>query len=104
MKKLFVACIAAAAFCGAPALAADMAVKAPPPPPVAAPYNWGGFYIGGNAGYGWGSNSDPSSSFVDNNGIGMAAYFAGGNPVPNVSPKGALGGVQIGYNWLATPN
>ncbi len=31
MKKLLIACIAAA-FCGAPALAADMAVKAPPPP------------------------------------------------------------------------
>ena len=34
MKKLLIACIAAA-FCGAPALAADMAVKAPPPAPVA---------------------------------------------------------------------
>jgi outer membrane immunogenic protein len=54
MKKLLVAGVAAAAFCGAPALAADMAVKAPPITPVAAPvYSWSGCYIGGNVGGGW---------------------------------------------------
>jgi hypothetical protein len=36
MKKLLAACFAAAAFCGVPALAADLAVKAPPPPPPSA--------------------------------------------------------------------
>ena len=35
--------------------AADLAVKAPPVTPVAAVYNWTGFYIGLNGGYGWGS-------------------------------------------------
>jgi outer membrane immunogenic protein len=53
MKKLLVAATAAAAFCGAPALAADMPVKAPPM--AAAPYDpWTGCYIGLNTGYGWG--------------------------------------------------
>ena len=34
-----------------PALAADMAVKAaPPPPPLPVIYNWTGFYIGANGG------------------------------------------------------
>ena len=62
MKKLLVAGIAAAAFCSAPALAADMPVKAPPPaPPVAAP-SWTGFYIGGNVGWGW---TDPSTVELD---------------------------------------
>ena len=38
---------------GAPASAADMAVKARPPAPVIAPiYDWTGFYIGGNGGWG----------------------------------------------------
>ena len=39
------------------ASAADVPVKAPRwiPPPV---HNWTGFYIGGNAGYGWGNAND----------------------------------------------
>jgi outer membrane immunogenic protein len=41
MKKLLVAGIAAAAFCGAPAIAA---------PPAAPMFNWSGFYIGVNGG------------------------------------------------------
>jgi outer membrane immunogenic protein len=35
-----------------PAFAADMAIKAPPPPVVSAPFNWTGFYLGANGGYG----------------------------------------------------
>jgi outer membrane immunogenic protein len=46
MKRLLVAGIVAAAFCSAPALAADMPVKAP----MAEPFNWSGFYIGVNGG------------------------------------------------------
>ena len=38
----------------APALAADMAVKAAPAPYIAPMYNWSGFYIGMNGG--WGSS------------------------------------------------
>jgi outer membrane immunogenic protein len=50
MKKILVAGIAAAAFCGAPALAADMPTKAPVYAPVAV-YDWSGIYIGGDAGW-----------------------------------------------------
>src|ERR1700743_197517 len=52
MKKILFA-IAALAVLAATDLAhaADMALKAPPPPaPV---YSWTGFYVGANAGYGW---------------------------------------------------
>ena len=40
------------------AYAADLrpAYRSPPPPPPPPP-NWTGFYIGGNIGYAWGSNS-----------------------------------------------
>src|SRR5438552_13543429 len=37
------------------ASAADMAIKAPPPPPVEV-WNWTGFYIGLNAGGSWTDN------------------------------------------------
>jgi opacity protein-like surface antigen len=52
MKKLATA-IAAIALIGTPALAADIAVKAPPPAPAPV-YNWTGFYVGGNVGASFG--------------------------------------------------
>jgi outer membrane immunogenic protein len=94
MKKILVAGIAAAAFCGAPALAADLPVKAPAP----AFYNWTGFYGGLNAGYGW---ADPTvigpinPSDVDL-GIGQTSF-----PYHH---SGFIGGVQAGYNWQAGRN
>jgi outer membrane immunogenic protein len=60
MKKLFVAGIAAAAFCGMPAFAADMAVPPPMPPPTppfVPVYSWSGLYVGGEFGYKWMSNN-----------------------------------------------
>lgn len=85
------------------AFAADLPVKAPPVPVVAS-YNWNGFYIGANIGGGWGNRSvdylpnDPAS----------AALFrpaAGGAP-PSISfdTSGALGGLQLGYNWQFNRN
>jgi outer membrane immunogenic protein len=80
------------------AIAADMPTKAPVPMMVPM-YNWGGWYVGGNVGYGWGVNSDPSATFVDAPGLGIGPYVAaGGNVTPNVRPKGVLGGLQLGYN------
>jgi outer membrane immunogenic protein len=49
MQKFAVAIAAMATLTGASAFAADMAVKVPPLPPLAAP-NWTGFYIGGALG------------------------------------------------------
>jgi opacity protein-like surface antigen len=47
MKKILLVSVAAAALCSAPALAADMPVKAPAP----AAFDWSGFYVGGSLGY-----------------------------------------------------
>jgi len=55
MKKILVAGIAAAAFCSAPVLAADLPTKAPAyvAAPAPAPmFNWNGCYIGVHAGGG----------------------------------------------------
>jgi outer membrane immunogenic protein len=81
-----------AAALGAPALGADMAVKAPlVKAPVAPPYSWTGWYIGANAGYGVGQ------------GQGTFA-FGPGTPGPavetfNAMPGGAFGGGQLGFNY-----
>jgi outer membrane immunogenic protein len=59
----------------------DIATYAPPPAA-----NWSGLYVGGNVGSGYGRDR---SSYV------VGAY----NEQFNLTPKGFLGGGQIGYNW-----
>ena len=106
MKKLLF-CIIAGLIGGTPAFAADMAIKAPPPPaPV---YSWTGWYIGLNAGGGWRSNtinnsftqgacSGPSSSPSE-----CATVFSVFNSaLPgqfDIHPSGFIGGGQVGYNY-----
>jgi outer membrane immunogenic protein len=81
MKKLLLAGAAIFALCSASAMAADVPVKMPYKAAPAAPvFNWSGFYVGGNVGYGWASkdwNTGPIS----------------------MDPKGVVGGGQIGVNW-----
>ena len=93
MNKLACA-IAVAALIGTPAFAADMAVKAPPPaPPVAPVFDWTGFYVGGNAGGGWGNNC---WTFVDTIPPGnvSAGKFDG-----CYGTSGGIAGGQIGASW-----
>ena len=52
MKKLLVGAVLIAASSGAPTFAADMPLKAPPPPVVV--YNWTGCYLGLSIGDSWG--------------------------------------------------
>jgi outer membrane immunogenic protein len=94
MKKLILATTALVALTAGSAGAADMAVKArplPPPPPACAQF--GGFYLGGNVGYG----------YYD------YRYHDRGNLVQTIDsdlPTSASlndnrwnAGVQVGYNW-----
>jgi outer membrane immunogenic protein len=84
MKKLLIAGVAAAAFCAAPAFAADMPVKAPPVAPM---FNWTGFYVGATAGYGWGKSQH---QIIDNDENPTSAKF---------DMHGAVGGGTAGINW-----
>jgi outer membrane immunogenic protein len=74
MKKLFIAAaIAAIGFAGSAKAAGPI-------------FNWTGLYVGVNAGYGAGN-----MQFVDTD--------PGSAPFAGLSPSGAFGGGQIGYNW-----
>ena len=70
------------------AQAADLAVKAPytKAPAIAAVYDWTGFYLGVNAGLGLGRDRTQH-------------FDAGSVDSFYLSPLGAVGGGQIGYNW-----
>ncbi|MGA2257303.1 MAG: outer membrane protein [Thermoguttaceae bacterium] len=97
MRKILIAGVAATAFCGAPALAADMAVKAPPPPPAPV-YSWTGFYIGANAGGAW-SKADVTSTFAPGANANIVALDAADSP--SLTGSGFTGGGQAGFNYQA---
>ena len=95
MKKFLLGTIGLLALgMGSPASAADMAVKAPPPAPLPVIYNWSGFYIGANGGWGQSRNC---WDFV-NDGVFILGTFAEGC---NSRSGGVVGG-QIGYRWQAS--
>src|ERR1700730_1486902 len=81
----FVALTASSLFASS-AFAADMRLKAPAKMPAAV-YDWSGFYIGGNIGWSFGTES--------------TAWTSAGTPAGSASGtmQGALGGLQDGYNW-----
>lgn len=69
----------------------------------ATPYNWTGFYVGGNVGGGWGTRdlnytaNDPATAILLN-------PVSGGMPtVTSFRSSGVLGGFQLGYNWQLAP-
>ena len=92
MKKMFLGTVALIAF-AAPAAAADLAARpyTKAPPMMAAIYDWSGFYIGANGG--WGSSRKcwdavtPAGAFIANEGCHDAT--------------GGTAGGQIGYRWQA---
>jgi outer membrane immunogenic protein len=90
MKKLSAVAIGMAVLgFASSASAADMAVKArPAPPPVVPIYDWTGFYIGANGG--WGSSHN-CWDFVTAGGVVVADACR--------DATGGIIGGQIGYRW-----
>jgi outer membrane immunogenic protein len=68
--------------------------------PAAAVYNWTGFYLGANAGYGWARNSDRITAVNDAAGLIANSSIATSLPI---DADGFVGGGQIGYNWQISP-
>jgi outer membrane immunogenic protein len=110
MRKMAFSIAAVATLFGTPALAADMALKAP----SAAAYDWTGCYIGANAGWIGSQDHDtlaPSGSYLNRPGVAAPPNFFGtGDFASNIAAlthsysingSGALIGEQIGCNKQA---
>jgi len=93
MKKVFLSTVALIAF-AAPAAAADLAARPytkAPPAPIAAVYDWSGFYIGANGG--WGSSHKCWDA------VTAAGVFVVADGCHNAT--GGTAGGQLGYRWQA---
>jgi outer membrane immunogenic protein len=106
MKNLLLACIFGSVLASGAAMSAERAANPAGHKAVPTPlYSWEGLYLGANAGYELGSESnlDPGASgvqsgvFIDGP-AQLAAQLAGLAPL-GLNTKGSLGGGQIGYNW-----
>jgi len=100
MKRLLLVGLAFSALI-MPAMAADMPLKAPPPPPT-----WTGLYWGVNAGWIGGSEYNITNTGTDTGVEGLGTGLAVG-AIPGtiaVSHSGFIGGGQIGYNWQTYTN
>jgi outer membrane immunogenic protein len=76
---------------GGAALAADLPSTQPPPvyiplPPV---FTWTGHYIGGQAGYTWGTSATTATNSATGDVVGL----------PNYDADGFVGGLHHGYNY-----
>jgi len=109
MKQALLGIAAIAALIGAPAQAADMPLKAPPPPIV----SWTGFYVGLEGGGRW-SNPSWDTTCLE---LGIAGgtcpfgllgfpagptFLANNNPA-NFNSASLWGGVYGGYNFQVRP-
>ena len=94
MKKFLLATVGLVALgIAAPASAADLAARPytkAPPPMVAAAYDWSGFYIGANGG--WGTSHKCWDSVAPSLLIGPEGCH---------DADGGVAGGQIGYRWQA---
>ena len=93
MKKFLLGTVALVAF-AAPAAAADLAARpyTKAPPMIAAIYDWSGFYIGANGG--WGSSRKCWDSL---NGAGAFVFAEGCHDA-----TGGTAGGQVGYRWQSS--
>src|SRR6266849_7678831 len=83
MRKTLLASVAVTVLCAAPAIAANMPVKAPVYKAPAA-FSWTGCYIGAHAGGGWGVASAEAPDVADS------------------KPHGFVGGGQVGCDYQAS--
>jgi outer membrane immunogenic protein len=100
MKKVVLLAATIAGLIATPALAADMALKAPPRA-VPETWSWTGWYVGGNVGGKWADTS--GSAFMGASALGAATSPAATVPFASDTATTVIGGGQLGYNWQTGP-
>ncbi len=101
MKRMLIAGVFVLTAAGQ-ALAADMPAPYPSPQPpasyypAAAPFNWGGLYVGVNGGYGFGTSSWSAAA------INTATLISPAVATGPFSPRGLLAGGTLGLNLQAS--
>jgi outer membrane immunogenic protein len=87
------------------AYAADLIVQEPiMTSPVPTAYNWDGFYVGIQAGYGWGEADHqpaiPTGPGGNGNDLGLSGWLAGVNAGYNMHLSDQfIGGIEADINW-----
>ena len=99
MKKLLIGTVGVIALGVAPAMAADLPARvySKASAVVDPVYNWTGFYIGANGG--WGSSSKCWDANSLNNGINNILLFVPPLPDGCHNATGGVVGGQVGYRW-----
>jgi outer membrane immunogenic protein len=104
MKQFLLGAVALLAFGSAPTLAADLPVKAPPPPPVIV-WSWTGFYIGADVGGDWARDIvSPTiadgGAFPRTNRLGTHGVFGGGTAGYNFQNGLMVYGIEADFGYM----
>ena len=103
--KTLIASVALSVLGTAVAGAADMAVKAPPPPPVPM-FSWTGFYVGGNIGGAWSNSNWTDTLFLTrfNNNNNNGVFIGGGQIGGNYQVGQFVIGGEWDFDWAGNNN
>ena len=99
MNRAFVAGIGLLAVAAAPAVAADLPVKAPP---LIVAYNWNGCYVGANGGWKWGrfrDSADVPSTTATFPLVGAVTAVADVAYPDQINGNSGALGAQLGCRW-----
>src|SRR6201987_5471495 len=85
--------------------AADMAVKAAPPPPPLPVFSWTGFYVGANIGGAWANDGFHDTRLLTNfNNSGNGVFIGGGQIGGNYQIGQFVIGGEWDFDWAANHN
>jgi outer membrane immunogenic protein len=104
MNKILVASVALLALGTTAARAADMAVKAPPPPPLPV-FSWTGFYVGANIGGAWAHDGFHDTLLLTNfNNASNGVFIGGGQIGGNYQIGQFVIGGEWDFDWASNHN
>jgi outer membrane immunogenic protein len=106
MNKILIAGVALLALGTTAARAADMAVKAAPPPPPLPVFSWTGFYVGANIGGAWAHDGWHDTLFLTNfnNNAGNGVFIGGGQIGGNYQIGQFVIGGEWDFDWASNHN